>query len=120
MTPALQGTQDIFERMLIERQSERYVLKLYVTGMTPRSTEAVAMIRSICQELLEGRYDLDIVDLYEHPEAAAKEQIIAAPTLIKEGPLPACRLVGNLADRDRVLRGLNLLLAPGQPASVDA
>lgn len=103
-----------FERLLLERSGERYVLKLYVTGMTSRSTEAVAMIQSICNDLLEGRYDLDVVDLYEHPEVASQMQIVAAPTLVKEQPLPHRRLVGNLSDRKRVLRGLNLT-TPGEP-----
>jgi len=100
--------KDLFERMLLERKNERYVLKLYVTGMTPRSTDAVAMIKSICHELLAGRYDLDVVDLYEHPEAASQQQIVAAPTLVRETPMPRRLLVGNLSDRARVLRGLGL------------
>ena len=74
-----------FERLVIERTTERTVLKLYVTGMTPRSTEAVKTIRAICHE-----------------------QIIAAPTLVRMAPEPRRRLIGNLSDRVRVLRGLNL------------
>jgi circadian clock protein KaiB len=100
--------KDEFERLLIERSNEKYVLKLFVTGMTPRSTEAVATIQSICKELLEGRYELEVVDLYENPGTAGKQQIVAAPTLVKEAPLPVRRLVGDLANRPRVLGALNL------------
>lgn len=108
MTPQDLTMRDRFERMLVEKSVERYVLKLYVTGMTSRSTDAVATIRAICHDFLEGRYDLDVIDIYEHPEMASKEQIVAAPTLIKELPAPRRRMIGNLADRARVLRGLDL------------
>lgn len=97
-----------FERLIVERTPERTVLKLYVTGLTPRSTEAVKTILSICHDLMEGRYDLEVVDLYEHPEMASQEQILAAPTLVRMAPEPRRRLVGNLSDRLRVLRGLSL------------
>ena len=100
--------KQVFERLLVERGQERYVLKLFVTGMTNRSTEAVAAIKSLCQDLLDGRYDLEVVDLYEHPELASKQQVIAAPTLVKESPEPARRMIGNLSDRERLKRGLDL------------
>jgi circadian clock protein KaiB len=98
-----------FERSLSESgKKECYVLRLYVTGMTPRSTEAVATIKSLCEELLEGRYDLEVIDIYQHPVLARDEQIIAAPTLVKALPAPLRRLIGNLSDRERVLLGLDL------------
>lgn len=89
-------------------QRERYVLRLYVTGLTARSTQAIATLRAVCEEHLPGRYDLEVFDLYEQPELAQSEQIIAAPTLVRERPLPLHRLVGNLCDAERVLIGLNL------------
>lgn len=86
----------------------RYVLRLYVTGMTARSAEAIATIQSICKERLKGRYDLEVIDIYQHPKLAKDEQIIAAPTLVKRLPLPLRRFIGSLSDRERVLLGLDL------------
>lgn len=103
-----ESTTEAFERLVVERGDERYVLRLFVTGMTPRSTEAVAVLKEICETLLGGRYELEVVDLYRNPERAAPEQVVAAPTLVKRSPLPERRLVGNLADRDRVVSGLGL------------
>lgn len=98
-----------FERLLKKASGdERYELQLYVAGNTPRSTQAITNIRSLCEEYLEGHFDLVVVDIYQQPAEAAGEQIIAAPTLIKKLPEPARRLVGDLADRDKVILGLNL------------
>lgn len=88
--------------------AEKYVLRLYVTGMTERSAQAIATIRSICKERLRGRYDLQVIDIYQYPKLAKDEQIIAAPTLVKKLPLPLRRFIGALSDRDRVLLGLDL------------
>jgi circadian clock protein KaiB len=108
MTGQQESSAEVFERLLIERDNQPYVLRLYVTGLTPRSTEAVAVLRDICEKLLDGRYDLEVIDLYRSPERARSEEIVAAPTLVKRLPLPARRLIGNLADRERVLNGLDL------------
>jgi len=98
-----------FERLLqTVPGTERYELKLYVAGSSPRSTRAIANIRSLCEEYLDGRFDLMVVDIYQQPAVAAGAQIIAAPTLIKKLPLPAQRLVGDLADREKVVLALNL------------
>jgi circadian clock protein KaiB len=88
--------------------TERYVLRLYVTGMTPRSTRAVENVRTICEEHLHGRYDLEVIDIYQQPTLAKGEQIIAAPTLVKRLPLPLRRVIGDLSSTDRVLLGLDL------------
>jgi circadian clock protein KaiB len=85
-----------------------YKLRLYIAGTSPRSTRSVMNIRSICQQFLLGRYDLEIVDIYQQPALARQHQIIAAPTLIKEFPLPFRTLVGDFSDRERVLSGLGL------------
>ena len=87
---------------------EAYVLKLYVTGMGLRSQRAIASARAICDASLPGRYELEVVDLYVSPEAASPAQIIAAPTLVREKPLPMRRLVGDLSDRTRVRARLGL------------
>jgi circadian clock protein KaiB len=87
---------------------ERYMLRLYVTGTTRRSTRAIENTREICDTHLKGRHELEVVDLYEHPEAAAEEQVIAAPTLVKLFPAPLRRIIGDLSDRQRVLGSLGL------------
>jgi circadian clock protein KaiB len=89
-----------------------YVLRLFVAGMTSRSTRAVANIRAICEEHLPGAYDLEVVNLYEQPALAAGEQIIAAPTCVKELPLPARRVIGDMSNSTRVLEGLDMLSHP--------
>lgn len=91
---------------------QRFVLRLFVTGMTSRSTQAINNIQKICEEELQGRYQLEVVDLVKQPELAKTENIIAAPTLIKNLPLPLRRLIGDLSDKERVLRGLDLSTHP--------
>lgn len=109
MTEDKFDTTDAFEQSLAKLpEEERYVLRLYVTGMTPRSTEAFTAIKALCEEHLKGRYDLEVIDIYQHPQLAQDEQIIAVPTLIRELPAPLRRLIGNLSDRERVLLGLDL------------
>ena len=93
---------------------ERYILRLYVTGMTSRSTKAIKNLQAICGEYLEGRFDLEVIDIYQQPALTQGEQIIAAPTLIKQLPLPMRRLVGDMSDRERVLLGLDLVSASGR------
>jgi circadian clock protein KaiB len=86
----------------------QYVLKLYVAGINPRSSEAIRSITEICEEHLAGHYELEIIDIYQQPTLAKGEQIIAAPTLIKKLPEPLRRFIGNLADTERILVGLDL------------
>lgn len=113
MTNNDSDTTEAFEKMLTESPpEERYVLRLYVTGMTPRSTEAFATIKALCEERLRGRYELEVIDIYQHPQLAIDEQIIAVPTLVKKLPAPLRRLVGDLSNEDRVLLGLDLRRKP--------
>lgn len=91
----------------------RCVLRLFVTGTTPRSTRAIENLRKICETELAGRYELEVIDIYQHPEAARANQVIAAPTLLKLLPMPVRRIVGDLADHARVLHGLELTPGPG-------
>jgi circadian clock protein KaiB len=88
--------------------SERYVLRLYVAGMTPRAGRAIENVRLICDQHLEGRYDLEVIDIYQQPALAKGKQLIAAPTLIKELPLPLRRIIGDMSNPDRVLLGLDI------------
>jgi circadian clock protein KaiB len=101
-------TTEEFEKAAAQSASQNYVLRLYVTGMTPRSAQAIENIRKICEEYLKGHYQLEIIDIYQNPNLARGEQIIAAPTLIKKLPAPLRRLVGDLSNKERVLLGLDL------------
>ncbi|HEV3057014.1 MAG TPA: circadian clock KaiB family protein [Vicinamibacterales bacterium] len=89
-------------------KAEPYFLRLYVTGMTPRSARAVHNVRAICDEYLDGQYDLEVIDIYQQPALTKGEQIVAAPTLIKKLPLPMRRIIGDMSNRERVLLGLDL------------
>jgi circadian clock protein KaiB len=91
-----------------ERDQQRYVLRLYVTGLTPTSRKAIERVRTVCEKHLHGRYELDVIDIYQRPALAKDEQIIATPTLIKVLPAPLRRYIGNLASVERVLFGLDL------------
>ena len=101
----------LFEQAGDSPRGGRYVLRLYVTGMTSRSSRAVSNLKAICEEYLEGRYDLEVIDIYQQPVLTKGEQIIAAPTLIKKLPLPMRRIIGDMSNRERVLLGLDLIRA---------
>ncbi|TGE10254.1 circadian clock protein KaiB [Hymenobacter fodinae] len=85
-----------------------YILHLYITGATPNSTRAVRNIKALCEQHLRGRYELLIIDIYQQPALAKREQIIAAPTLVKKQPLPVRRLIGDLSETKRVMEALGL------------
>lgn len=85
-----------------------YDLRLFVAGMTPNSLKAIASIRKICEEHLQGRYALRVIDIYKQPDLAKREQIIAVPTLIKKFPLPLRKFIGDLSDSKMLLKGLNV------------
>ncbi|HET6145945.1 MAG TPA: circadian clock KaiB family protein [Polyangia bacterium] len=98
-----------FERAAARSKAPpRYRLQLFVAGATPMSSRALANLREICEQHLHGRYELDVIDVYEHPEMAKADRIIAIPTLLKKVPAPLRRLVGDLSDRERVLIGLSI------------
>jgi circadian clock protein KaiB len=96
------------EKSIREEKRQKYVLKLYITGATPRSIKAIMNIRKICEEHLKGRYELEIIDIFQQPVLAKGEQIIAAPTLIKKVPLPLRRFIGDMSDTERILIGMDL------------
>ena len=85
------------------------MLRLYVTGQTPRSERAITTLRTICDEELGGEFDLMVIDVLENPQLAEDEKILATPTVVKELPPPIRRIIGDLSDVDRVLIGLDLL-----------
>jgi circadian clock protein KaiB len=86
----------------------KYVLRLYITGTTPRSLRAISNLQEILATQVTELYDLEIIDIYQQPEAAAEHQIVAAPTLLKLSPAPVRRIIGDLSDNVRVLRGLEI------------
>ena len=97
-----------FEQALDKGNTETYVLRLYVSGATPRSTEAIAKIKDICEEYLPGHYDLEVIDIYQRPQLAAEEQIIAAPTLVKQSPGGLRKMIGNLSNTRLILQRLGI------------
>ena len=95
-----------------------YLLRLYVTGKTPRAEMAIANLRRICDEELRGQYELQIIDVLEHPQLAEDEKILATPTLIKRLPPPLRRVIGDLSDKEKVLLGLDVWPnTPNDPGS---
>jgi circadian clock protein KaiB len=87
----------------------KYILKLYVTGILPNSTRAIKNIHAICDQYLKGRYELEVIDIYQQPSLASKEDLIAIPVLIKKFPLPEEKFLGDLSNTQKVLEGLSLV-----------
>jgi circadian clock protein KaiB len=106
----LRSATEAFEEALRVSTLKRakYILRLYVTGSTPRSLKAVYNLRKICEEHLSNDYDLEVIDIYEHPNAAREEQIIAVPTLVKRLPRPLRKFVGDLSNTQKILIGLDI------------
>jgi len=115
--PAPPNDLSALEAAAAERGQARYVLRLYVTGTSRHSARAIMNIRIICEEHLQGRYELEIVDISQHPALVEGEQIIAAPTLIRKLPLPLRRFIGDMSQTDRILSGLDLREASSSPLS---
>jgi circadian clock protein KaiB len=109
--PGVSDTES-FEKALAAVKAQRFILRLYIVGATAASQRAVQNLSRICEDELAGRYTLEVIDVYQHPELAAGEQILAAPTLVRLLPEPIARLVGDMSDRDRVLLGLDLRPVP--------
>jgi circadian clock protein KaiB len=104
------GDTKAFEAALAgQPEAPHYRLRLFVTGSTPRSARAIQNIRAVCEEKLHGRYDLEVIDIYQHPEQIRPEQIVVTPTLVKKLPLPVRKIIGDLSDIERVLVALDIL-----------
>jgi circadian clock protein KaiB len=97
-----------FAKAVALRDRAKYVLRLYVTGMTPKSTRAISNVQALCEKYLKGYYELEVIDIYQQPKLAKGEQIIATPTLIKKLPLPLRKLIGDMSDTERFLVGIDL------------
>jgi circadian clock protein KaiB len=95
----------------------RYLLRLFVTGSSPRTSVAISNLRRICDATLEGRYDLEIVDVLDDPQSAEEARVLATPTLIRQLPLPLRRVIGDLSDPAQVLLGLDLSPPPAPRSS---
>jgi circadian clock protein KaiB len=104
-----QITTESFEKRVANDSRKRYVLCLYVAGLTPRSTLAIDRIRAICERYLSGRYELSVIDLYLQPEMARLAQIVVAPTLVKQSPSPKRLFIGDMTDETRILQGLQIV-----------
>jgi circadian clock protein KaiB len=89
---------------------QTYVLRLYITGLTPRSTRAMQIVREVCERHLAGHYELEIVDVYQQPKRITQDQIVAIPTLVKLAPSPLRMIIGDMTDKRRLLYGLGLPL----------
>jgi circadian clock protein KaiB len=100
-----------FERAIAESPDARFVLRLYVSGMTARSRRAIDNIQKLCEEQLAGRYDLEIIDIYQQPDLAKGAQVIAAPTLVKSLPPPLKKVIGDMGDPGRIMVVLGIVPA---------
>lgn len=105
-----------FERALKKSNERQYLLRLYVTGATPRSVQAISNIRHMCEEHLKGRYQLEVVDVYRQPELVKGQDLVAVPTLIKLLPTPLRKFIGDMVNTKRILAGLDLRLVEDEKA----
>ncbi|MGE3539765.1 MAG: circadian clock KaiB family protein [Candidatus Tectimicrobiota bacterium] len=106
-------TLEAFEAALAQTEHTVYVLRLYITGTTSNSAQAVRNLTKLCQEHLAGRYALEVIDLYQQPALARADHIVAVPTLLKKLPPPVQTFIGNLADEHHLATRLGLFLVPG-------
>ena len=109
-SPKMTDDRQAFEEALgAGMDTARYRLRLFISGSTPRSARAIQNIRALCDEKLRGRYELEVIDIHQHPEQARPEQIVVTPTLVKQLPLPFRKIIGDLSDREKVLVGLDII-----------
>ena len=102
-------TRAFEEALASDPDAPHYRLRLFVSGTTPRSARAIQNIRALCEEKLQHRYELEVIDIYQHPELVKPEQIVVTPTLVKKLPLPVRKIIGDLSDDEKVLVGLDLV-----------
>ena len=113
------STTEAMEQALARQDKEKYVLKLYITGMTARSQQALRNIKKIINENPGYNFDLEVIDIYQQPTLAKGDQIIAVPTLIKKLPAPLRRLIGDLSQEDRIILGLDLKPKGSHPRAIN-
>ena len=105
----VKSSTDEFDLTISGLSKDKYILRLYITGVTSRSALAITNLKKVCEEYLAGKYELEVIDLFKHPRLAKDEQIIATPTLIKKLPLPFRHIIGDMSNKEKVLMGLDLL-----------
>lgn len=103
------------ERVMRKNEREHYVLKLFVTGSTTKSLQAIGEVKNLCEENLGGRYTLDVIDAHQEPHLVEKDQIVALPTLLKTLPLPLRRILGSFSEKERVLAVLGVTPRGAKP-----
>ena len=101
-----------YEAALVKRKTDRYVLRLYIAGNNSRSQTAVENVKKICEEYLKGRYELEVIDIYQDRTENLVDLVLAVPTLIKKLPLPLRRVIGDMTRKQKVLVGLDLVPRP--------
>lgn len=102
------NSEEALEQALSNLELEKYVFHLYVAGNSPKSVRAIQKLTKICEEHLQGRYELEVIDIYQQPELLEKEQIFAVPTLIKKLPLPLQRLIGDMTNTEKIIVTLDI------------
>lgn len=107
---AFEAFKEDLKEPLNDTNEPQYILQLYITGNTARSSQAIENIQKVCQKYLDGRYDLEVIDIFQQPARAKEAQVIAAPTLIRQFPRPLRKLVGDMADEKKLLLGLGISL----------
>ena len=93
----------------VKTTNDKWVLRLYVAGQTPKALTAFANLKKICEEQLKGKYSIEVIDLLKNPQLGSEDQILALPTLVRKLPVPVRKIIGDLSDTERVLVGLNIL-----------
>ena len=102
------ATSQKSEEGVVDNVKLFYLLRLFVAGLTPRSLEAIENVRNLCEQHLKGRHRLEVIDIYQLPEAASEDRIVAVPTLVRKLPLPLRIFVGDMANKDKILEGLDI------------
>ncbi|GAB4386396.1 MAG: hypothetical protein Kow00121_52910 [Elainellaceae cyanobacterium] len=105
---ASEPIREALESLSQQEEREKYVMRLYVADRTPKSIRAIQQLKKLCDQYLQGRYELEVIDIYQQPERIEEEQIVAVPTLIKELPPPLQRLIGDMTDTEKVIFSLDL------------
>jgi circadian clock protein KaiB len=109
LSPKINDIIAQFEQAIAEQDTQQYYLRLYIAGTTPRSMNAIQSLKSICETYLQGRYELEVIDVYQSDRNIQLDNIVALPTLIKRLPLPLRRMIGDLSDTEKVLLGLDIV-----------
>ena len=103
------STRKSTEETLVAKEKDKWILRLYVAGKTPKALTAFTNLKKICEEQLNGKYSIEVIDLLINPQLGVEDQILALHTLVRKLPVPVRKIIGDLSDTERVLVGLDLL-----------